>query len=146
MDGMCSESTFYKTLHIKGGDFLNAGRASQAIKGIVRSVGLPPGLIRRLAIAAYEAEMNVVLYARDGAVELAITPEKVLMVFCDEGPGIEDTDLAMKEGYSTASREMRELGFGAGMGLPNIKKNVDVFSMSSTVGKGTVLEMTLDIH
>ncbi len=96
-----------------------------------------------MAIAAYEAEMNMVMYAKRGVMTLRIEPMKVEISVEDEGPGIEDIELAMQEGYSTASPEIREMGFGAGMGLPNIKKNSDEFSIASTVGKGTQLSIRI---
>jgi anti-sigma regulatory factor (Ser/Thr protein kinase) len=99
-------------------------------------------LIRRAAIASYEAEMNVVLYACEGTMELRVTPKDIRVTVEDEGPGIPDIGLAMQEGYSTASDEIREMGFGAGMGLSNIKKNADAFDIRSVVGKGTILEIT----
>jgi len=99
-------------------------------------------LIRRAAIASYEAEMNVVLYATKGTMELKVTPKDIRVMVEDEGPGIPDIELAMREGYSTASDEIREMGFGAGMGLSNIKKNADDFIIRSLVGKGTTLEIT----
>ncbi len=120
---------------------MNAGKASSAIKAVLKDIGVPPATIRRLAIAAYEAEMNVVLYARRGTMELRVSPHDVLITVTDEGPGIPDIELAMQEGYSTASDEIRAMGFGAGMGLPNIKKNSDDFRITSEVGRGTRLEI-----
>ena len=111
------------------------------IKGILKEIGIHPSLIRRAAIASYEAEMNVVLYANKGMMELRITPKDIRVMVEDEGPGIPDIELAMREGYSTASDEIREMGFGAGMGLSNIKKNADDFIIRSLVGKGTTLEI-----
>ncbi len=142
---MTDENLFCQTFDVLGGDFLNAGRASTGIKAILREVGVEPSVIRRVAIAAYEAEMNVVLYARKGAMELRVTPKEVRIAVEDEGEGIPDIDLAMQEGYSTASEEIREMGFGAGMGLPNIKKNADTFSISSVPGKGTTLEIRIGL-
>ena len=96
-----------------------------------------PGVVRRVAIASYEAEMNIVMYAMRGRMILRVSSESVAIEVEDEGPGIPDIDLAMQEGYSTASDEMREMGFGFGMGLPNIKKNSDHFTLETEVGKGT---------
>ena len=121
---------------------MDAGKASISIKGILREIGINPSLIRRAAIASYEAEMNVVLYATKGTMELRVTPKDIRVMVEDQGPGIPDIELAMREGYSTASDEIREMGFGAGMGLSNIKKNADAFSIHSAVGKGTTLEIT----
>lgn len=124
---------------------MNAGKASTTIKSILREVGVPPPVIRRAAIASYEAEMNVVLYARKGTMELRVTPKDIRITVQDQGDGIADIELAMQEGYSTAPDEIREMGFGAGMGLPNIKKNADTFAISSVMGKGTDLEIVIRV-
>jgi anti-sigma regulatory factor (Ser/Thr protein kinase) len=142
---MSDQNLFSQSFDVVGGDFLNAGRASTGIKAILREIGIDSSVIRRVAIAAYEAEMNVVLYARKGVMRLKVTPKDVRIAVEDEGDGIPDIDLAMQEGYSTASDEIRELGFGAGMGLPNIKKNADEFSISSVPGSGTRLEMLIGL-
>ncbi len=122
---------------IKGGNFAKAGSVSIDIKEILRELGIDPAIVRRAAIAAYEAEMNVVMYADKGEMVLRLNPKAIRITLEDEGPGIKDIEMAMQEGYSTATEEIREMGFGAGMGLPNIKKNADVFELKSTVGKGT---------
>jgi len=140
---MPGEPLFCQRFNICGKDFVNAGKASITIKGILREIGIHPSVIRRVAIASYEAEMNVVLYARKGRMELRVTPADVRITVADEGDGIPDLDLAMQEGYSTASDEIREMGFGAGMGLPNIKKNADALAINSVVGKGTTVEITI---
>lgn len=127
---------------IQGGDFSRAGRVSTTIKEILQEVGIDIGIIRRAAIACYEAEMNIVMYAQHADLTLSVTPQKMTIRIQDTGPGIPDIDMAMKEGYSTATDEMREMGFGAGMGLPNIKKNADDFEISSIPGKGTLLNIT----
>lgn len=137
------ETLFSQRFSVEGGDFRNAGNASTQIKTILKQIGIPGEVIRRVAIAAYEAEMNMVMYAKRGVITLCIEPMKVEISVEDEGPGIEDIELAMQEGYSTASPEIREMGFGAGMGLPNIKKNSDEFSIASTVGKGTQLSILI---
>ena len=137
------ETLFSQQFSVEGGDFRNAGNASTQIKTILKQIGIPGEVIRRVAIAAYEAEMNMVMYAKRGVITLRIEPMKVEISVEDEGPGIEDIELAMQEGYSTASPEIREMGFGAGMGLPNIKKNSDEFSIASTVGKGTQLSILI---
>lgn len=137
------ETLFSQQFLVEGGDFRNAGNASTQIKTILKQIGIPGEVIRRVAIAAYEAEMNMVMYAKRGMMTLRIEPMKVEISVEDEGPGIEDIELAMQEGYSTASPEIREMGFGAGMGLPNIKKNSDEFSIASTVGKGTQLSIRI---
>jgi len=128
---------------VEGGDFIHAGEVSSKIKKILNDIGVSPEVIRRTAIATYEAEMNVVCYAEHGKFYLAITPDQISIVIEDEGQGIKDIDLAMKEGFSTASEEIREMGFGAGMGLPNIKKNVDDLNITSVVGDGTRVEMVI---
>jgi len=140
---MSNENGLSQRFEITGGDFSNAGRTSTSIKEILQEIGIDPSIIVRASIAAYEAEMNVVMYAHRGVLTLNITPEKLHIKLEDEGPGIENTDLAMQEGFSTATEEMREMGFGAGMGLPNIKKNADKFEISSTPGKGTSLDIII---
>jgi len=138
---MTGKTAFRQGFALKGGDFVSAGRASCAVKELLKEIGLDPQTVRRIAIASYEAEMNVIMYARRGRLSLAVTPGRVLIIVDDRGPGIPDVPLAMTEGYSTATPEMQELGFGAGMGLPNIKKNTDRLRITSKVGHGTRLEM-----
>jgi anti-sigma regulatory factor (Ser/Thr protein kinase) len=140
-----SEAEFVHAYDVAGADFTNAGRASTGIKETLKHMGLPSALIRRVAIAAYEAEMNMVMYARRGTMTLRVTPADVVIAARDEGPGIPDIALAMQEGFSTATPEMRELGFGAGMGLPNIRRNTDDLAISSEVGRGTSLVMTVHV-
>ena len=140
---MSNENELSHRFEIKGGDFSNAGRASTGIKEILQEIGIDSSITVRAAIASYEAEMNVVMYAHRAVLTLNVTPEKLHLKLEDEGPGIENIDLAMKEGFSTATDEMREMGFGAGMGLPNIKKNADKFEISSIPGKGTSIDITI---
>jgi anti-sigma regulatory factor (Ser/Thr protein kinase) len=140
-----TEAEFVHAYDVAGADFTNAGRASTGIKETLKHMGLPSALIRRVAIAAYEAEMNMVMYARRGTMTLRVTPAEVVIAARDDGPGIPDIALAMREGYSTATPEMRELGFGAGMGLPNIRRNTDDLVISSDVGRGTTLVMTVHV-
>jgi len=130
---------------IKGWDFARAGEASCEVKNTLKQIGIAPEIIRRVAIASYEAEMNVVMYARKGEMRFEIDTIKIKITIEDEGPGIADINLALQEGFSTATPEMREMGFGAGMGLPNIKRNSDVFEVTSVVGKGTKLEMVFNL-
>ena len=137
---------FSRTFVIEGGNFLNAGKASTAIKGMLKELGISPAVIRRVAIAAYEAEMNVVMYAKRATMAFSMTPSVIRIQVEDEGAGIPDIKAAMQEGFSTATREMREMGFGAGLGLPNIKRNADHFTIESTVGKGTRLTITITIN
>ena len=137
---------FSQSFVIEGKNFLNAGDASTEIKSILKQLGVGGAAIRRVAIAAYEAEMNVVMYARRAELTFTMTPDVITLDVNDEGPGIPDVNLAMQEGYSTATSEMREMGFGAGMGLPNIRKNADEFTVESVVGKGTRLRITIHIN
>jgi serine/threonine-protein kinase RsbT len=140
---MSGEVIFSQEFSIMGGDFSNAGSVSTEIKSILKDIGFDPGIIRRAAIACYEAEMNVVMYARRAVVRLWASPDKIRIQFEDEGKGIADIELAMQEGYSTATPQMREMGFGAGMGLPNIKRNSDTFEIASQLGKGTKRDITI---
>lgn len=137
---------FSQTYEIKGKDFQNAGKVSTDIKTLLKQLGIKPEIIRKVAIACYEAEMNIVMYAKTGTMKLDIDTKKIKITVLDQGPGIQDIDLAMTEGYSTATPEMREMGFGAGMGLPNIKKNSDEFKIESSIGEGTKLEITIFIN
>jgi len=124
---------------ITGSDFTHAGAVSTEVKSILKKIGFDPKLIRRVAISTYEAEMNVVMHANRAKVNLTISPQIITITIDDEGKGIPDIELAMKEGYTTATDEMRAMGFGSGMGLPNIKKNADEMNVSSEVEKGTKL-------
>lgn len=143
---MSQKDGFSQEFTIKGRDFSNAGSISTKIKEILQEIGIDSTVIRRAAIAAYEAEMNIVMYANQGAFTLHLTPYEVHFKVEDEGPGIENIELALQEGFSTATEEMREMGFGAGMGLPNIKKNADKFGIASIPGKGTILEITFYLN
>ena len=131
---------FHEMFHIEGGNFMSAGAISSRVKNILKKAGFPGQIIRRTSIAAFEAEMNVICYANQGKLSLFITPNFLKVVVKDEGIGIPDVDLAMSEGYSTANEKIRELGFGAGMGLSNIKKNTDEMTLTSQPGQGTYLE------
>lgn len=126
-------------------DFGRAGLASSDIKKKLRQVGIENDIIRRVAIATYEAEINIVIHSFGGKVTLLIKPDKVELFFVDQGPGIENLDLAMKEGFSTASNKVREMGFGAGMGLPNIKKCSDEFYIDSKLGAFTQLKIVMNL-
>jgi serine/threonine-protein kinase RsbT len=136
-----SEYVLSERFEISCRDFSKAGTISTKIKEILQEIGIESSIIRRTAIASYEAEMNVVMYANSGRLTLNITPEKLHLQLEDDGPGIEDIEKAMQEGFSTATDKMREMGFGAGMGLPNIKRNADRFEISSIPGKGTTLDI-----
>ena len=119
---MPSEPLFWQLFNISGRDFVDAGKASITIKGILREIGIHPSLIRRAAIASYEAEMNVVLYACKGTMELRVTPKDIRVTVEDEGPGIPDIELAMQEGYSTASDEIRRWGSGQAWACPTSRR------------------------
>jgi serine/threonine-protein kinase RsbT len=127
---------------IEGGNFSKAGHASSAVKKVLKQLNVDNKIIKRIVVALYEGEVNVVAHAYRGVILVNIDEEQIVIAIEDEGPGISDIDLAMKEGFSTASAAVREMGFGAGMGLPNIKKNTDELNIRSEVGKGTILEMT----
>ena len=124
---------------IRGGDFEHGGRAATQIKSIMRQLGIDPEIMRRLSIANFEAEMNLVMYADEGVMEFQVHPDAVRVVVADRGPGIPDIEMAMQEGWSTATPEMRARGFGAGLGLPNMKRNSDEFEIESAVGTGTTV-------
>lgn len=136
------------SLHFKfevnGGDFAKAGDASSRVKKILQQIGADQAIIRRVAIACYEAEMNVVIHARHGFVVLDADLEKIIIVVDDEGPGIEDIELAMTPGYSTAPDSVREMGFGAGMGLPNMKSCSNEMEIHSQRGVGTTIRMVFE--
>jgi len=126
-------------------DFDRAGEASSNIKKILRQLGIDAAIIRRIAIATYEAEINIVIHSFGGEIDLEVDPSSIKIIAKDKGPGIPNIDLAMQEGYSTASDKVREMGFGAGMGLPNMKKCSDEFNVKSEVGKGTTITMIMYI-
>lgn len=128
---------------VSGDDFSLAGKASTELKRALGRLGTDPEILRRAAVAMYEAEINMVIHAGGGVAEAEILPDRVVMVLRDEGPGIPDIDLAMKEGWSTAPDRFRELGFGAGMGLPNMKRNADEFHIESAPGVGTTVTMVI---
>lgn len=126
---------------IQGGDFSSAGKASSDIKKILKQLNIDPQVVRKIAVALYEAEVNVVAHACKGIMRVDLDAQKIKILLEDEGPGIENIERAMQEGFSTASEEVRQMGFGAGMGLPNIKRNTDEMHLTSVPGKGTTLEM-----
>ncbi len=126
---------------IEGGNFSKAGTASSNVKKVLKKLNVDPKLIKRIVVSIYEAEVNVVAHAYEGEMHVSIFPEKIIVRIVDKGPGIPDIDLAMQKGYSTASSEVREMGFGAGMGLPNIKKNTNELNIKSEVGVGTEVEL-----
>ena len=132
--------------NVIGKDFHRAGEASSELKKTLRRMGMPPGVIRRVAIATYEAEMNIVVFTDGGQITARVTPYEIRIEAMDAGPGIADIQKAMEPGFSTAPDWIRELGFGAGMGLPNIQKCADLMHIDSTVGKGTRLEVTVHLN
>lgn len=136
------EAFFLKlTFNIQGGDFTQAGLPSSEVKKVLKQLDIDGKTIKNIVIALYEAEVNVVAHAWSGTVTVEIDETKIILLVEDAGPGIPDIDLAMQAGYSTASKEVRNMGFGAGMGLPNMKKNTDELVIESEVGKGTKVKM-----
>ena len=129
---------------VPGDDFTRAGEASSQIKNKLKQLGISPEAVRRVAIALYEGEINMVIHAGGGVIDVEVQPELITMVLKDNGPGIADLNKAMEEGYSTASENIRSLGFGAGMGLPNMKKCSDEMNIETEIGKGTTI--TMKIH
>lgn len=127
-------------------DFTRAGEASSDVKGKLKQMGVSPDAVRKVAIAMYEGEINMVIHARGGEITVNITPEMIEMILADVGPGIPDVDLAMQAGYSTAPDEVRSLGFGAGMGLPNMKKYTDDLTIDTELGVGTTIHMVVKIQ
>ena len=136
----------HREFPVKGGDFTGAGEAAGKIKNILKQLGVPYGVIKRVAIASYEAEMNIVLYAIEGKLSVDINTSEIFIKAHDRGPGIPDIEKAMEEGYSTATHLIREMGFGAGMGLPNIKKATDWMHIKSVVDEGTELQFKIFLN
>ena len=130
---------------VDGNDFTSAGHASVSVKKNLRRLGLDPETIRRVSIAMYEGEINMVIHAGGGVADVYVDEQKVTIVLEDKGPGIENIELAMKAGYSTAPDNIRSLGFGAGMGLPNMKRYSDSLTLESELGHGTKVTMTVNI-
>jgi len=128
---------------ISGGDFNNAGTAASSLKKVLKQLSIDSEVIRKIVVALYEAEINVVAHAYSGIINIDLDAERIAIIVEDEGPGIPDIDKAMQAGYSTASDAVRQMGFGAGMGLPNIKRNTNTLNIESTEGKGTKLEMII---
>ena len=134
------------TYDISPDDFTRAGEASSDVKGKLKQMGVSPEAVRKVAIAMYEGEINMVIHAKGGKITVTITPVRIQMVLADVGPGIPDIDMAMKAGYSTAPDEVRSLGFGAGMGLPNMKKYTDEMNIETELGVGTTITMAVDLQ
>ena len=139
------EDAIVLTYEVSPDDFTRAGEASSDVKSKLKQMGVSPEAVRKVAIAMYEGEINMVIHAKGGEITVSITPEQITMVLADVGPGIPDVELSMKAGYSTAPDEIRSLGFGAGMGLPNMKKYTDEMNIDTTVGVGTTITMVVKL-
>ncbi len=138
--------TMHFEYKIEGGDFTRAGYASSQVKRSLKQLNVDPKVIKRVVVALYEGEVNIVAHACHGNILIDIDPQKIRMTLIDQGPGIANIEQAMQMGFSTATPEVREMGFGAGMGLPNIKNNSDEFKLESEVGVGTKLEILVYIN
>ena len=130
---------------VDGSDFSSAGEASVVVKKKLRQLGYPPDIIRKVSIAMYEGEINMVIHANGGSADVEVYDEEIVIILSDRGPGIPDVELAMQEGYSTARENIRVLGFGAGMGLPNMKKYTDEMKIDTIVGQGTTITMKVKL-
>ena len=130
---------------IDGDDFTRAGEASSSVKNKLKQLGLDSDVIRKVAIAMYEGEINMVIHANGGRITVSVSDSEITMILADRGPGIPDVDKAMQEGFSTARPEVRSLGFGAGMGLPNMKKYTDEMKIDTVIGQGTTITMKVYI-
>ena len=139
------EDAIVLTYDISADDFTRAGEASSDVKRKLKQMGVDPEAIRKVAIAMYEGEINMVIHAKGGLITVEMTPQQIKMILADVGPGIPDVELAMQAGYSTAPDEIRSLGFGAGMGLPNMKKYSDEMEIDTTLGEGTTITMIVKI-
>ena len=131
------------TFDVLADDFSRAGEASGSVKSVLKQLGVPPEAVRKVAIAMYEGEINMVIHARGGKITVNVLPEEIDITLADVGPGIPDIALAMTEGFSTASDQVRDLGFGAGMGLPNMKKYADSIDVQSEIGVGTTVKLKI---
>ena len=139
-----SESLIFH-FDVDGEDFTSAGQASVQVKKNLRRLGIPPETIRQVSIAMYEGEINMVIHAGGGSADVIVSEDKIEIILADTGPGIADVNLAMQEGYSTATDSVRSLGFGAGMGLPNMKRYTDEMTIESEVGVGTTIKMVVNL-
>lgn len=140
------EDAIVLTYDISADDFTRAGEASSDVKRKLKQMGVSPEAVRKVAIAMYEGEINMVIHAKGGKITVEITPEQIKMILADVGPGIPDVELAMQAGYSTAPDEIRSLGFGAGMGLPNMKKYSDDMYIDTRLGQGTTITMIVALQ
>ncbi len=134
-----------KSYEISGSDFSRAGEASSNFKTILKQLGISADVVRKVAISMYEAEINTVIHGGGGSCDAEISDKSIIISFTDNGPGIKDVELAMTEGYSTATDSVRELGFGAGMGLPNMKKYADDLQIKTKPGQGTTVILTINL-
>ena len=141
---MSEELVFH--FDVDGEDFTSAGQASVQVKKDLRQLGISPEIIRRVSIAMYEGEINMVIHANGGTVDVKVCEDCIEMILADKGPGIKNIEQAMQEGFSTASDNTRSLGFGAGMGLPNMKRYTDSMEIESTVGVGTTVKMKVNLN
>ena len=139
-----SESLIFH-FDVDGEDFTSAGQASVQVKKNLRRLGISPETIRQVSIAMYEGEINMVIHAGGGEADVIVSEDKIEIILADKGPGIADVNLAMQEGYSTATDSVRSLGFGAGMGLPNMKRYTDEMTIDSVVGEGTTIKMVVNL-
>lgn len=133
------------TFEVDGNDFTRAGEASSSLKKKLRALGVSPDIIRRVSIALYEGEINMVIHANGGTIDVEMTPDRIDMVLKDTGKGIPDIEQAMQAGWSTAADEVRSLGFGAGMGLPNMKRYSDEMHIDTVIGQGTTITMKVNL-
>ncbi|MBQ7962747.1 MAG: ATP-binding protein [Clostridia bacterium] len=140
---MSESLTFH--FDVDGEDFTSAGQASVQVKKNLRRLGIPPEIIRQVSIAMYEGEINMVIHAGGGEADVIVSEDKIEIILADKGPGIADVNLAMQEGFSTATDSVRSLGFGAGMGLPNMKRYTDEMTIDSVVGEGTTIKMVVNL-
>lgn len=139
------QETFREKREVAAGNFAAAGQIAASFKNTLRKLGVASPVVRRVAIASYEAEINLAIHSWGGCMQLSIYPDRIHLLVEDVGPGIADIELAMQEGYSTAPEEVRMLGFGAGMGMPNMKRCADQFEVRSTLGKGTTINMCFNL-
>ena len=139
-----SESLIFH-FDVDGEDFTSAGQASVQVKKNLRRLGISSEIIRQVSIAMYEGEINMVIHAGGGEADVIVSEDKIEIILADKGPGIADVNLAMQEGYSTATEQVRSLGFGAGMGLPNMKRYTDEMTIESVVGEGTTIKMVVNL-
>ena len=131
---------------VDGSDFTLAGETSSKVKKTLNQLGFNPAVVRRVAIAMYEGEINLVIHANGGVIDVSISPQQITVYLRDTGPGIPDIEKAMQEGYSTATNKVRELGFGAGMGLPNMKNYTDEMEIDSKIGEGTTVKLVINVQ